>query len=41
VSDDTGAWFISTDSRAGVGCPAVDAYQNYLVDNGLVIQDDD
>jgi hypothetical protein len=41
VSDDSGAWFISTDSRTGVGCPAVDAYQKYLVDNGLVIQDDD
>lgn len=36
VAGDDGAWFISTDSRNGVGCPAVDAYQNYLVDNGLV-----
>jgi hypothetical protein len=41
VSDSTGAWFASTDSRTGVGCPAVDAYQKYLVDNHLVIQDDD
>lgn len=36
VAGSTGAWFIYTDSRTGVGCPAVDAYQNYLVDNGLV-----
>lgn len=41
VSDNSGAWFISTDSRFGVGCPAVDAYQHYLVDNHLVIRDDD
>ena len=41
VSDATGAWFISTDSRTGAGCPAVDAYQKYLVDNHLIIQDDD
>jgi hypothetical protein len=41
VSDAAGAWFISTDTRNGVGCPAVDAYQHYLVDNGLAIQDDD
>jgi hypothetical protein len=33
-------WFISTDSRSGVGCPAVDAYQKYLADNGLVIRGD-
>ncbi|MDQ1495547.1 MAG: hypothetical protein QOG69_2030 [Actinomycetota bacterium] len=41
VSDNAGAWFISTDSRTGAGCPAVDAYQQYLVDNHLIIQDDD
>jgi hypothetical protein len=41
VSDATGAWFISTDSRGSVGCPAVDSYQHYLVDNGLIIQEDD
>jgi hypothetical protein len=27
VSTNTAAWFIYTDSRNGVGCPAVDAYQ--------------
>lgn len=41
VSDSAGAWFISTDSRHGAGCADVDAYQKYLVDNHLVIQDDD
>ena len=30
VSDNTHAWFIYTDSRNGVGCPAVDAYQKGL-----------
>ncbi len=40
VSDNAGGLFISTDSRAGVGCPAVDAYQEYLRDNGLVIRGD-
>jgi hypothetical protein len=41
VSGATGAWFISTDSRNGEGCPAVDAYQHFLVDNGLAIEEDD
>jgi BNR repeat-like domain len=41
VSDANGAWLVSTDSRGGKGCPAVDAYQKYLTDNHLVIQDDD
>jgi hypothetical protein len=41
VNDANSAWFITTDSRAGTGCPAVDAYQKFLVDNHLVIQDDD
>lgn len=39
-SDATGAWFIFTDSRRGVGCADVDAYQKYLKDNGLVIRGD-
>lgn len=34
------AWFIYTDSRNGSGCEAVDAYQHYLVDNGLVLRGD-
>ena len=38
VSRNDRAWFIATDSRNGVGCPAVDAYQRYLVDNRLVIR---
>jgi BNR repeat-like domain len=41
VSDAAGAWFVFTDSRTGAGCPAVDAYQRYLVDNGLAIEDDE
>ncbi len=40
VSTNDRAWFIWTDTRAGVGCPAVDAYQHYLVDNGLVRRGD-
>ena len=32
VSKDGTAWFIYTDSRHGVGCPAVDEYQKFLVD---------
>jgi len=40
-SDLSGAWFVATDSRHGLGCPAVDAYQRYLVDNGLVIEEDE
>ena len=40
VSGPDGAWFIFTDSRKGVGCDAVDAYQTYLSDNGLVIHED-
>lgn len=35
ASDATGAWFISTDSRKGVGCPAVDAYQRFLDGTGF------
>jgi BNR repeat-like domain len=40
VSDDNGAWFISTDSRRGAGCADVDAYQTYLSDNGLAVRGD-
>ncbi len=40
VSSASGAWFIYTDSRHGLGCPAVDAYQTYLSDNGLAIHED-
>ena len=35
VSSADKAWFIYTDTRNGAGCPAVDAYQHFLVDNGL------
>jgi hypothetical protein len=31
TSADSGAWFIYTDSRNGVGCSAVDAYQHALL----------
>jgi len=41
VSGTGGAWFISTDGRTGVGCPAVDAYQHFLVDNGLAVEEDE
>ncbi len=40
VSDTTGAWFIFTDSRNGLGCPDVDAYQKFLRDNGLATHGD-
>jgi len=40
VSDADGAWYIFIDSRNGVGCPAVDAYQKFLKDNGLVVRED-
>jgi hypothetical protein len=41
VSTADAALFISTDSRTGAGCPAVDAYQHFLVDNGLAVEEDD
>jgi hypothetical protein len=41
VSAADAAWFIFTDSRTGAGCPAVDAYQHFLVDNGLAIEGDE
>ena len=34
VSSNTNAWFIYTDSRSGVGCPAVDAYQHSIDASG-------
>jgi hypothetical protein len=34
VSGASTAWFISTDSRTGAGCPAVDAYQRDLAASG-------
>ncbi len=40
VSTNERAWFIWTDARSGAGCPAVDAYQEYLADNGLVARGD-
>jgi len=40
VSGASTAWFIYTDSRNGAGCPAVDAYQTYLADNGLAQPDE-
>jgi hypothetical protein len=39
VSTNTRARFIHTDSRNGVGCPAVDAFQRYQVNNGLASSD--
>lgn len=41
VSKGSKAWFIYTDSRHGVGCPAVDAYQKFLVSSGAVIAEDE
>jgi hypothetical protein len=40
VSSTDRAWFIYTDTRNGDGCPAVDAYQQFLVTNGLVLRGD-
>ncbi len=40
VSGQTGAWFIYTDSRNGVGCADVDAYQRWLVATGAVRRGD-
>lgn len=40
VSTNTTAWYIFTDSRSGTGCADVDAYQHYLVDNGLARRGD-
>jgi hypothetical protein len=41
VSKGDTAWFIYTDSRHGVGCPAVDAYQNFLVSSGAKIENEE
>jgi hypothetical protein len=37
VSSSAHAWFIYTDSRNGVGCAAVDAYQQFLVGLGTEV----
>ena len=39
VSSGTRAWFIYTDSRNGVGCPAVDAYQHAIEGTATVRSD--
>ena len=36
VSTNATAWMISTDTRNGVGCPAVDEYQQSIVGTGVV-----
>lgn len=41
VSKGATAWFIYTDSRHGAGCPAVDAYQKFLVDSGVALEEDE
>ncbi|MDP9240644.1 MAG: glycoside hydrolase [Actinomycetota bacterium] len=41
VSKGNTAWFIYTDARHGVGCPAVDAYQTFLVTSGAVIEQEE
>ena len=41
VSKNGTAWFIYTDSRHGAGCPAVDEYQNFLVDTGAIIEQEE
>jgi hypothetical protein len=41
VSDNAHAWFIYTDTRNGVGCPAVDAYQQFLFSQGLTEANDE
>jgi hypothetical protein len=41
VSKGGHAWFIYTDSRHGAGCPAVDAYQTFLVSSGAVIEQEE
>ncbi|TKA02077.1 sialidase family protein [Actinacidiphila oryziradicis] len=40
VSTNDRAWFIDTDSRGGVGCPAVDAYQHAVAGTALAQEDD-
>ena len=41
VSKDGSAWFIYTDSRNGAGCPEVDEYQEFLVDTGAIIEEEE
>ena len=41
VSKDGSAWFIYTDSRHGDGCAAVDEYQEFLVDTGAIIEEEE
>ena len=41
VSKGSRAWFIYTDSRHGVGCRAVDAYQRFLVSSGAKIEQEE
>jgi hypothetical protein len=41
VSSADHAWFISTDSRNGAGCPAVDVYQHTFSDQGIPTREDD
>jgi len=41
VSAGPTAWFIYTDTRHGVGCPAVDAYQHFLVDSGAAVEEEE
>jgi hypothetical protein len=41
VSKGGQAWFIYTDSRHGAGCPAVDAYQQFLVSSGAALEEEE
>ena len=41
VSNAAHAWFMYTDTRHGVGCPAVDAYQQGLFSQGLTEANDE
>ncbi len=41
VSKGSSAWFIYTDGRRGAGCPAVDAYQRFLVSSGATIEQEE
>jgi hypothetical protein len=41
VSKGGTAWFIYTDSRNGVGCPAVDEYQQFLVESGAAVENEE
>lgn len=40
VSTTNKAWFIHTDSRGGVGCPAVDAYQRQIAAGGPAVNEE-